>query len=68
MSVRMRGFSYELCLSSSAPNMSALVLIRASFGAEPIKDHTGGYDLGELEQPLSFNLDEELDLGERRRC
>ncbi|BBN02164.1 transcription factor TGA [Marchantia polymorpha subsp. ruderalis] len=46
-------------LSSSPPHLIA------SFGAEPIKDHTGGYDLGELEQPLSFNLDEELDLGER---
>jgi hypothetical protein len=37
----------------------------ANFSGEPVKDHTGGYDLGELEQPLSFNIDEELDLPDR---
>jgi hypothetical protein len=37
---------------------------RANVSGEPGKEHTGGYDLGELEQPLSFNIDEELDLPE----
>lgn len=38
----------------------------ASFASDTIKDHAGPYDLGELEQPLTLNLDEALDLEERR--
>lgn len=54
-------FSSPLIILLTFPYCVWLSHSRANFSGEPVKDHTGGYDLGELEQPLSFIGDEELD-------
>lgn len=62
VSVRRGDDTSPLCLTHCT------MAFRASFASDTIKDHAGPYDLGELEQPLTLNLDEALDLEERRRC